>query len=192
MCSPPWRASSCPLAGLLFVLMVLAISQLGSRLQTLKLNIDALSAGDADLTARIQVKGHDELDNIALSVNRFIAFLQQMMVQVTAATDLITRELAQLDQQTGQARRILGEHASETDQVVTALNELSSTADSVARHANDSASFTEAANGQAASSRKVVGSASASVVALIDEVDPPPPRCWRCRKMPSRSAACSG
>ena len=160
-----------PLAGLLFVLMVLAISQLGSRLQTLKLNIDALSAGDADLTARIEVKGHDELDNIALSVNRFIAFLQQMMVQVTAATDLITRELAQLDQQTGQARRILGEHASETDQVVTALNELSSTADSVARHANDSASFTEAANGQAASSRKVVGSASASVVALIDEVD---------------------
>ncbi|MFM4780321.1 methyl-accepting chemotaxis protein [Aeromonas caviae] len=145
-----------PLAGLLFVLMVLAISQLGSRLQTLKLNIDALSAGDADLTARIEVKGHDELDNIALSVNRFIAFLQQMMVQVTAATDLITRELAQLDQQTGQARRILGEHASETDQVVTALNELSSTADSVARHANDSASFTEAANGQAASSRKVV------------------------------------
>jgi methyl-accepting chemotaxis protein len=151
--------------------MVLAISQLGRRLQTLRLNIDALSAGDADLTARIQVKGHDELDNIALSVNRFIAYLQQMMVQVTDATDLITRELAQLDQQTGQSRRILGEHASETDQVVTALTELSSTADSVARHASDSASFTEAANGQAANSRKVVGSASASVVALIDEVD---------------------
>ncbi|MFM5588563.1 methyl-accepting chemotaxis protein [Aeromonas rivipollensis] len=160
-----------PLVGLLFVLMVLAISQLGRRLQTLKLNIDALSAGDADLTARIQVKGHDELDNIALSVNRFIAYLQQMMVQVTDATDLITRELAQLDQQTGQSRRILGEHASETDQVVTALTELSATADSVARHASDSASFTEAANGQAANSRKVVGSASASVVALIDEVD---------------------
>ncbi|HGY5239309.1 TPA: methyl-accepting chemotaxis protein [Aeromonas salmonicida subsp. pectinolytica] len=160
-----------PLVGLLFVLMLLAITQLGSRLQTLKQNIDALSAGDADLTARIQVMGHDELDHIALSVNRFIAYLQQMMVQVTDATDLITRELAQLDQQTGQARRILGEHAAETDQVVTALTELSSTADSVAQHASDSASFTEAANGQAANSRKVVGSASASVVALIDEVD---------------------
>jgi methyl-accepting chemotaxis protein len=94
-----------------------------------------------------------------------------MMVQVTDATDLITRELAQLDQQTGQARRILSEHAAETDQVVTALTELSSTADSVAQHASDSASFTETANGQAANSRKVVGSASASVVALIDEVD---------------------
>ncbi|HGY5295535.1 TPA: methyl-accepting chemotaxis protein [Aeromonas salmonicida] len=160
-----------PLVGLLFVLMLLAITQLGSRLQTLKQNIDALSTGDADLTARIQVKGNDELDHIALSVNRFIAYLQQMMVQVTDATDLITRELAQLDQQTGQARRILGEHAAETDQVVTALTELSSTADSVAQHASDSASFTEAANGQAANSRKVVGSASASVVALIDDVD---------------------
>ncbi|MGY3920770.1 methyl-accepting chemotaxis protein [Aeromonas eucrenophila] len=160
-----------PLVGLLFVLMLLAITQFGSRLQGLKQNIDALSAGDADLTARIKVKGQDELDHIALSVNRFIAFLQQMMVQVTGATDLITRELALLDQQTSQARRILGEHASETDQVVTALTELSSTADNVAQHANDSASFTEAANGQAADSRKVVGAASTSVVALIDEVD---------------------
>ncbi|WP_323885084.1 methyl-accepting chemotaxis protein [Aeromonas hydrophila] len=160
-----------PLIGLLFGLMLLAVSQLGNRLQTLKQNIDALSAGDADLTARIQVKGHDELDHIALSVNRFIAYLQQMMVQVTDATDLITQELARLDQQTGQARRILNEHAAETEQVVTALTELSSTADSVAQHASDSASFTEAANGQAANSRTVVGSASASVVALIDEVD---------------------
>ena len=160
-----------PLVGLLFGLMLLAVSQLGNRLQTLKQNIDALSAGDADLTARIQVKGHDELDHIALSVNRFIAYLQQMMVQVTDATDLITHELARLDQQTGQARRILNEHAAETEQVVTALTELSSTADSVAQHASDSASFTDAANGQAANSRTVVGSASASVVALIDEVD---------------------
>ncbi|WP_426697636.1 methyl-accepting chemotaxis protein [Aeromonas hydrophila] len=160
-----------PLVGLLFGLMLLAVSQLGNRLQTLKQNIDALSAGDADLTARIQVKGHDELDHIALSVNRFIAYLQQMMVQVTDATDLITQELARLDQQTGQARRILNEHAAETEQVVTALTELSSTADSVAQHASDSASFTNAANGQAANSRTVVGSASASVVALIDEVD---------------------
>ena len=40
----------------------------------------------------------------------------------------------------------------------------------MAQHASDSASFTDAANGQAANSRTVVGSASASVVALIDEV----------------------
>ncbi|MGL6408048.1 methyl-accepting chemotaxis protein [Aeromonas veronii] len=104
-------------------------------------------------------------------MNRFIAYLQQMMLQVTKTTELITRELAQLDQQTGQARRILGEHAAETDQIVTALTELSSTADSVAHHASDSASFTESANGQAIQSRQVVGQASASVAALIDEVD---------------------
>ncbi|MFL9628845.1 methyl-accepting chemotaxis protein [Aeromonas jandaei] len=160
-----------PLVVLLFALMLMAIKQLGSRLDTLKQNIDALSAGDADLTARIRVKGRDELDHIAQSVNRFIAYLQQMMLQVAETTELITRELAQLDQQTGQARRILGEHAAETDQVVTALTELSSTADSVAHHASDSASFTESANGQAIQSRKVVGQASASVAALIDEVD---------------------
>lgn len=160
-----------PLVGLLFILMLVAIKQLGLRLETLKQNIDALSAGDADLTARINVKGRDELDSIAQSINRFIAYLQQMMQQVSDATELITHELAQLNQQTEQTRDILNSHAAETDQVVTALTELSSTADEVAHHANDSANFTESVNGQALKSRQVVNQASHSVTELIDEID---------------------
>ena len=190
MCSPPWRASS-SLAGLLFVLMVLAISQLlAAACRPSSSTSTHLSAGDADPTARIPGQGHDELDNIALSVNRFIAFLQQMMVQVTAATDLITRELAQLDQRTGQARRILGNMPAKP--IRSSPPSTNSAPPPTALPPRQRLRQFHRGRQRSGGQLPQGGSASASVVALIDEVDPPPPRCWRCRKMPSRSAACSG
>ena len=160
-----------PLIGLLFLLMLWAIRQLGQRLGTLRSNITALSAGDADLTARISVHGKDEIDQIALSINHFIAYLQQLMREVTDSSGQFVRELDQLGQQTRAAGNILSRHAAETDQVVTAVNELSSTAESVAGHATETADFTRQASDQAERSREVVASASQSVMALIGEVD---------------------
>ncbi|MGL5287426.1 MAG: methyl-accepting chemotaxis protein, partial [Aeromonas sp.] len=160
-----------PLIGLLFLLMLWAIRQLGQRLGTLRSNITALSAGDADLTARISVHGKDEIDQIALSINHFIAYLQQLMREVTDSSGQFVRELDQLGQQTSAAGNILSRHAAETDQVVTAVNELSSTAESVAGHATETADFTRQASDQAERSREVVASASQSVMALIGEVD---------------------
>ncbi|SIR22610.1 methyl-accepting chemotaxis sensory transducer with Cache sensor [Aeromonas sp. RU39B] len=160
-----------PLIGLLFLLMLWAIRQLGQRLGTLRSNITALSAGDADLTARISVHGKDEIDQIALSINHFIAYLQQLMREVTDSSGQFVRELDQLGQQTRAAGDILSRHAAETDQVVTAVNELSSTAESVAGHATETADFTRQASDQAERSREVVASASQSVMALIGEVD---------------------
>ncbi|MFM5464692.1 methyl-accepting chemotaxis protein [Aeromonas simiae] len=160
-----------PLVGLLFLLMLWAIRQLGQRLAELKRNIEALSAGDADLTARIRVSGADEIDQIASSINHFIAYLQQLMREVTDSSALFVRELERLGGQTCDSHATLARHAAETEQVVTAVNELSSTADSVAGHATETADFTRQASSQAEHSRAVVASASASVMALIDEVD---------------------
>ncbi|QFI56080.1 methyl-accepting chemotaxis protein [Aeromonas simiae] len=160
-----------PLVGLLFLLMLWAIRQLGQRLAELKCNIEALSAGDADLTARIRVSGSDEIDQIAGSINHFIAYLQQLMREVTDSSALFVRELERLGGQTSDSHATLARHAAETEQVVTAVNELSSTADSVAGHATETADFTRQASSQAEHSRAVVASASASVMALIDEVD---------------------
>ncbi|WP_446677039.1 methyl-accepting chemotaxis protein, partial [Pseudomonas oryzihabitans] len=48
---------------------------------------------------------------------------------------------------------------------------MSATSDSVARSASDTAALTQAANGQAERSRAVVQQASASVLALVDQVE---------------------
>ena len=63
--------------------------ELMQRLHVLRANIDSLSAGDADLTRRIELRGEDEMDAVGESVNRFIAYLQNMIADVTQATAVI-------------------------------------------------------------------------------------------------------
>ncbi|AEF20026.1 methyl-accepting chemotaxis sensory transducer [Pseudomonas fulva 12-X] len=159
-----------PMVLLLVAMAVYAIRQLVQRMKTLKANIDALSAGDADLTRRITIRAEDELGAIGHSVNRFIVYLQDMIGEVTQATAAMSSGLERLQQTSAQTNQILVRHASETDQTVTAITEMSATADSVAQNAAETAAFTQRANEHADRSRVVVGEASNSVTALISEV----------------------
>ena len=160
-----------PMVIVLLALMLVAISQLMKRLTVLKTNIDSLSAGDADLTKRIDIKGEDEVDQVGRSVNGFIGYLQKMMIDVSDATTQIQSEIAQLKQLSRSTNEALTRHASETDQAVTAINEMSSTAESVAQSASDTATFTQTANHNAVSSKLVVDDASTSVRSLVSEVE---------------------
>ncbi len=160
-----------PMVVVLLALMLVAISQLMNRLTVLKTNIDSLSAGDADLTKRINIKGEDEVDQVGRSVNGFIGYLQKMMVDVSDATTQIQSEIAQLKQLSRSTNEALTRHASETDQAVTAINEMSSTAESVAQSASDTATFTQTANHNAVASKLVVDDASRSVRSLVGEVE---------------------
>ncbi|WP_395607256.1 methyl-accepting chemotaxis protein [Pseudomonas sp. B22129] len=159
-----------PMVLLLVLLAAYAIRQLVQRMKSLKTNIDALSAGDADLTRRITIRAEDELGAIGHSVNRFIVYLQNLIGEVTQATGAMSSGLAQLQQTSAHTNQILVRHASETDQTVTAITEMSSTADTVAQNAAETAAFTQRANEHADRSRVVVGEASTSVSALIGEV----------------------
>ncbi|WP_017256407.1 methyl-accepting chemotaxis protein, partial [Pseudomonas tolaasii] len=135
-----------PMVLLLVLLAAYAIRQLVQRMKSLKTNIDALSAGDADLTRRITIRAEDELGAIGHSVNRFIVYLQNMIGEVTQATGAMSSGLAQLQQTSAHTNQILVRHASETDQTVTAITEMSSTADTVAQNAAETAAFTQRAN----------------------------------------------
>ena len=159
-----------PMVLLLVLLAFFAIRQLVQRMKSLRINIDALSAGDADLTRRITIRAEDELGAIGHSVNRFIVYLQNMIGEVTQATGAMSTGLEQLQKTSAHTNQILVRHASETDQTVTAITEMSSTADTVAQNAAETASFTQRANEHADRSRVVVGEASTSVSALIGEV----------------------
>ncbi|WP_027911537.1 methyl-accepting chemotaxis protein [Pseudomonas sp. URIL14HWK12:I7] len=159
-----------PMVILLVLIQLYAIRQLTHRMKVLKGNIDALSTGDADLTRRITIRAEDELGAIGHSVNRFIAYLQSMIGEVTQATGAMASSLGDLQRTSAHTSEILMRHASETDQTVTAITQMSSTAESVAQNAAETAAFTQRANEHADRSRVVVGEASNSVVALIDEV----------------------
>jgi methyl-accepting chemotaxis protein len=160
-----------PMVVVLLLIMVFALRQLMKRLAVLKANIDTLSAGDADLTKRIQIRAEDEVGAVGHSVNRFIQYLQVMVTEVQASSGVIAEGIEQLRGQSHGTNRILVRHASETDQAVTAITEMSSTAEDVARNAAQTAAMTQTANDNARHSKIVVDDASDSVRALIGEVD---------------------
>ncbi|MGF7243944.1 methyl-accepting chemotaxis protein [Pseudomonas oryzihabitans] len=160
-----------PMLALLIAAMIFALSKLMARLRVLKLNIELLSAGDADLTRRVETRGKDEVDAVAGAVNSFIAYLQRLISEVSTATDHIGNGIEQLNSQSHHTSAILARHAIETDQAVTAITEMSATADSVAHSAADTASVTHATNAQAQRSRLVVQQASVSVLSLVEQVE---------------------
>ncbi len=160
-----------PVLILMFFLAVLTLRQLMKRLTLLKENIDMLSAGDADLTKRITIHGEDELDAIGLSVNRFVAYLQRLITEVSECSAVIDTGINELRNQTHSTNNVLMHHMDETDQAVTAVNEMSSTAEDVSRSAAQTAKLTQEADEKAKHCKIIVDDASATVGALIVEVD---------------------
>ncbi|WP_245879542.1 methyl-accepting chemotaxis protein [Zobellella endophytica] len=156
---------------LLLLVVALVLHRLMGRLVALKGSIDLLSAGEADLTRRLVIGRGDEIDDIGASVNRFMAYLQQMIGRIDQASDDIRQSLHRLREGAGNSGAVLGAHARETEQVVTAINQMSATSDEVAGNANDTADYIRAVNRQAEASRALVQRASEAVSALLDDVD---------------------
>ncbi|OLQ77715.1 chemotaxis protein [Photobacterium proteolyticum] len=158
---------------LIFALLVvvMVLNQLYRPIVALKETVMDLSAGNGDLTRRLEVNSHDDLGKIAEGINTFIANLQQMMLEVSQATNHISRSVEDLRTQSEQNATVLQSHVDETDQVVTAINEMSITAETVSANAAQTSSHTQSTNDQAQHSKAIVSNAVSSVSALVNDVE---------------------
>ena len=147
------------------------INRIIRELLVLKLSIDNLSTGEADLTSRLVLKGNDEVADISHSVNNFIGYLQSMMLDISGASKNITRGIHDIHSQSERNTQALDNHSAETELAVTAITEMSTTADIVAQNALQTATSTQAANEEAKASKVTVIEASNSVMSLVSEMD---------------------
>lgn len=154
-----------------FIIVIWIISAIVEGLLALKLRIDTLSTGEADLTSRLEITSDDELGDISHSVNDFIIFLQTMMIDISQASKHITTNTDQLNEQSSLVNQALMTHANETDQVVSAITEMSSTSETVAQSVAQTSMNTQKANDEAILSKSIVNEAANSVISLVDEVD---------------------
>ncbi|MBU6955676.1 MULTISPECIES: methyl-accepting chemotaxis protein [unclassified Hahella] len=148
----------------------LAFTQLSKRLGVLRANIDILSTGEADLTKRIQISSHDEVGNVAESVNKFIKYLAAMIGELSVSSKQISGIVSEVEKQSRENYRMMNKHAGETEQVVTAVTEMAATAESVAKNATETSTFTEEASRSAQKSKETVSRARVSVVDLSRRV----------------------
>ncbi|WP_026006080.1 methyl-accepting chemotaxis protein [Moritella dasanensis] len=161
-------------ASVLFILAIVfslwLINCIIRELLVLKLSIDNLSTGEADLTSRLVIKGNDEVAEISHSVNNFIGYLQSMMLDISGASKNITRGINDIHSQSERNTQALDNHSAETELAVTAITEMSTTADIVAQNALQTATSTQVANDDAQASKVTVIEASNSVMSLVSEM----------------------
>lgn len=160
-----------PLVALLLVGILLALAGLIRRFQELKENVDTLSAGDADLTMRLEIKKGDELDDIAISMNKFIAYLHNLVTDLIQANKTCNEQISAMSEVTIQTINVLEKHLKETDMVATAVNQLSSSAQEVAAHTQKSTEITRDVQNEVELSKRSVAKTTESVESLMVNVD---------------------
>jgi methyl-accepting chemotaxis protein len=149
----------------------ITFKRLTQRLVVLRENIDLLAQGNADLTARVDIRANDEVGDIGKSVNNFIIYLHKLMVSVSESSANISGSLTQVERQTQTTNTVIISHARETEQAVTAMEEMSTTANIVASNAAEAATATQQMNDSVAQSKSTVVKASTNVQILLDDVE---------------------
>jgi methyl-accepting chemotaxis protein len=151
--------------------LILLLNYLYRPILELKEMILSLSSGNGDLTHQLVVRSNDDLGMIAAGINKFISNLREMMLEVEAASVVMSDGLNLVKHSVSENSRVLNQHAVETEQVVTAVAEMSATAESVAQNAATAATYTRKTNQEALASKVVVNDAVTSMGSLIHEVD---------------------
>lgn len=140
---------------LIFISIALARSITHPLHKTITALHDAAS-GEGDLTRKLDVAGKDEISKLAAEFNAFVSKLQQMLLQVTQATETLADASNSVTAISDETNRAVARQQSETDQVATAATEMSSAAQNVAESAGHAASSAQDANGKAQQSRKIL------------------------------------
>ena len=156
-----------PIAIAMLVLIILGIRMVMHRLDVLKGNIDALSAGEADLTRRLPAGGGMEFDAVSSSFNAFIERLQIMLQQIGMSTQSIalgSREIAAGNQDLSSRTEA---QASSLEETAASMEELTSTVKNNEDNANQANRLALEASTVAAQGGNIVS----SVVATMGSIE---------------------
>lgn len=130
-----------------------------------------ISAGEGDLTQRLQVKGSDEIAQMSVAFNRFAAKIQEVVAQVTGFTAQLASAATQMAAITETTSAGAKTQHEQTDQVATAVTQMGLTVQEVARNAGEAANAATHADGETANGRDVVAKTVDSINSLAREID---------------------
>ncbi|MGN0922661.1 methyl-accepting chemotaxis protein [Ectopseudomonas mendocina] len=161
-------------AGML-ILAILVLALLGRvlfrDLEQIRRNLNAIAAGNGDLTQRLPVNSNDEIGQLSSSFNRFIDQLHGIISRLRDVAVALSSESAQVAQDADAQNQRVQQHQSELHLVATAVTQMASATQEISRNA-------ETASGQAVDSvslsvegRRQVERSQESISLLAEEVE---------------------
>jgi methyl-accepting chemotaxis protein len=130
-----------------------------------------IAAGEGDLTHRLEVKGNDELAQLAMAFNSFVDQLRNTISQVTGNTQRLASASEEVSQIANETSGGVDQQRQETEQVATAMTQMTVTMEQVVKNAQYAAQAADNANEQANQGKSVVSQTIASIETLASEVE---------------------
>jgi len=159
--------------GLLVLIAVLALMISSAMLRPLVLlreHLDAMSAGNGDLTQRLPVDSQDELGEVAESFNRFLEKIHALVQQVAGTSAQMSKLVGAVAGQAQRSEQAMEKQRIESDQVATAINEMSAAAHEVAMSAQRAAEAAQQADQQGQAAKQVVDGSVGHIHELVGEL----------------------
>ena len=138
-------------------LMVWMVSRLMRPLRKLGRTMLDLSTGDADLSARLTVRGNDELALIGSGFNQFIAKIQSVLQQVSHSAESVAQSSAEIAQGNNDLSARTEQQAGALEETASSIEELTSSVKDNASNAKQANELAGTASNVAAKSGQVVG-----------------------------------
>ncbi|MGZ8968676.1 MAG: methyl-accepting chemotaxis protein [Telluria sp.] len=163
------------------IVLVWALNRLMRPLGQLASAMTELSSGNADLTARLEVRGTDELAVIGTGFNRFVGQIQTVLTQVRSSSDSVATASSEIRQGNADLSARTEQQASALEETAASMEELTSTvrqnADNArqANHLAASASQVAVRGGgvvaQVVETMASINSSSRKIVDIIGVID---------------------
>ena len=153
----------------LFVIWV--SSGISRPLTQLALNMEDIAEGEADLTKRLSVNTHDEASRLASAFNSIVERIQQMMLELGAATESLDKTMTEMNDRSIKIAETVSTQRNETDLVATAMNQMSASVHEVSNSANDAADSANQANHSGIDAQQVVEDTVTSINALAQDIE---------------------
>ena len=138
-------------------LMVWMVSRLMRPLRELGQTMLDLSTGDADLSARLEVDGKDELALIGTGFNQFIAKIQAVLQQVSHSAESVAQSSAEIAHGNNDLSARTEQQASALEETAASIEELTGSVKDNANNAKQANQLADAAASVAGKSGQVVG-----------------------------------
>ncbi|MEO0512804.1 MAG: methyl-accepting chemotaxis protein [Planctomycetota bacterium] len=129
-----------------------------------------ISAGQGDLTQRIDIRGHDELGQVGLAFNAFADKIQAVLLEVRTATGEVARASAEIASTSEQMSNGVTSQAQDSQTMVVAVGELESAVSDVARAATVVSDASSNAEKLASEGGGIVNQTVAEMMAIAEEV----------------------
>lgn len=146
-------------------------SAIKERIHNLSMAMQKIATGDADLTYRFDVKGTDEIAQLALNFNHFMDSLHKIIGQVKhAAADFQQAVMMAESVSTDTAEKI-SQQSEQTQLIATAITELDASSSEVSNISASTQQKSQSASEHAEKGMIVVNQSVSSITKLAAEVE---------------------